>query len=67
MISGINGSEHTYNAQKRNGCMDMKRVIGFALFWIAVGLILSLILPNTFIEVISIILCILAGYNLFCC
>ena len=47
--------------------MVMKRVIGFARFWIAVGLILSLILPNTFIEVISIILCILAGYNLFCC
>ncbi|MBC5745333.1 hypothetical protein FMM74_017615 [Lachnospiraceae bacterium MD308] len=47
--------------------MTMKRVIGFALFWVAVGLILSLILPNTFIEVISIILCILAGYNLFCC
>ena len=43
----------------------MKKVIGFALFWVAVGLILSMILPNAFIEVICIILCILAGYNLF--
>lgn len=45
----------------------MKRIVGFALFWVAVGLILSLILPNTFIEVISIICCIMAGYALFCC
>lgn len=45
----------------------MKRVIGFALFWVAVGLILALILPNTFVEVLSIILCVLAGYVLFCC
>ncbi|MGN1166742.1 MAG: hypothetical protein ACI4S2_10000 [Lachnospiraceae bacterium] len=45
----------------------MKRVIGFALFWVAVGLILSLILPNTFIEIVSITICILAGYSLFCC
>ncbi len=45
----------------------MKRVVGFALFWVAVGLILALILPNTFVEVLSIILCVLAGYVLFCC
>lgn len=53
--------------EKRTGAQNMKRVIGFALFWVAVGLILSLVLPNTFIEVVSIIACVLAGYNLFCC
>ncbi|MCF2554459.1 hypothetical protein [Faecalicatena contorta] len=47
--------------------MRVKRVIGFALFFIAVGIVLALILPNTFVEVLCIILCILAGYNLFCC
>lgn len=45
----------------------LKRIIGFALFWVAVGIILALILPNTFVEVLCIILCVLAGYNLFCC
>ena len=45
----------------------MKRVIGFALFWVAVGIILALVLPNTFVEVLCILLCVLAGYNLFFC
>ena len=34
----------------------MKRIIGFALFWVAVGIILALILPNTFVEVLCILL-----------
>lgn len=45
----------------------MKRVVGFALFWVAVGMILALALPNTFVEILCIILCVLAGYNLFFC
>lgn len=45
----------------------MKRVVGFALFCVAVGMVLALILPNLFVSVLCIILCILAGYNLFCC
>ena len=45
----------------------MKRVVGFALLLVAVGIILAMILPNTFVEVLCIDLCILAGYNLFCC
>ena len=56
---------HTKLVNIRN--QDMKRVVGFALFWVAVGMVLALILPNTFVEVLCIILCILAGYNLFCC
>ena len=45
----------------------MKRVIGFALFWVATAFILALVLPNTFVEVLCILLCVLAGYNLFFC
>ena len=45
----------------------MKRVIGFAIFFIAVGLVLALVLPGTFVEVLIILLCLLLGYNLFCC
>ena len=45
----------------------MKRVIGFALFWVAVGIVLAMILPFTFVDILCIVLCILAGYNLFCC
>lgn len=56
----------TYNVKNAGG-MEMKRVIGFALFWVAVGIILALVLPNTFVEVLCILLCVLAGYNLFFC
>ncbi|MEZ3436053.1 MAG: hypothetical protein K1W34_15815 [Lachnospiraceae bacterium] len=58
---------HKMVIKHRKRVICLKRVIGFALFWVAVGMILALILPNTFVEVLCIILCILAGYNLFCC
>jgi len=45
----------------------MKRVIGFAIFWIAVGIVVSMILPNLFVQVMCILLCLLISYNLFCC
>ena len=45
----------------------MKRVVGFALFGIAIGLVIAMLLPNTFVTVLCIILCLLAGYNFFCC
>lgn len=45
----------------------MKRVIGFALFWVAVGITLSLILPNTFVEVLCIALFLFVGYELYHC
>lgn len=45
----------------------MKRVCGFAIFFIALGIIIGIILPNTFIEVLIIMICLLLGYNLFCC
>ena len=35
----------------------MKRVVGFALFGIAIGLVIAMLLPNTFVTVLCIILC----------
>ena len=45
----------------------MKRVMGFALFCVALGMVVALVLPNLFVAVMCILLCILIGYNLFCC
>lgn len=45
----------------------MKRVCGFAMFFLALGIIFSMILPKTFIEVMIAMICLLLGYNLFCC
>ena len=45
----------------------MKRVMGFAVFFIAVGMIISIFLTNAFVEVLIILICLLLGYNLFCC
>ncbi len=45
----------------------MKRVLGFAIFFVAIGIIASMMLKNTFIEVLIVMICLLLGYNLFCC
>ncbi|GCA65681.1 hypothetical protein KGMB01110_01170 [Mediterraneibacter butyricigenes] len=45
----------------------MKRVIGFALFCIAFGMILVLILPYVALEIFLILLFLFLGYHLFCC
>lgn len=45
----------------------MKRVVGFALFWVAAGMVLNMLLPNLFVQVLCAVLCVLAGYELFCC
>ncbi|EGG84203.1 hypothetical protein HMPREF9477_00701 [Lachnospiraceae bacterium 2_1_46FAA] len=45
----------------------MKRVIGFALFWVAVGMLISMFISSTFLKVTVIIICFLLGYILFCC
>ena len=38
----------------------MKKVIGFALFFI------MLMLPNVFVGLVLIFICLIVGYNLFC-
>nr|WP_317379838.1 hypothetical protein [uncultured Faecalimonas sp.] len=45
----------------------MKRVMGFALFFVAIGMFVAMFLENTFWTVLLILVCILAGYLLFSC
>lgn len=45
----------------------MKRVAGYTVFWIAVGMLISLFISNTFWSVLLIFLLLLLGYNLFMC
>ncbi|EDM62220.1 hypothetical protein DORLON_02470 [Dorea longicatena DSM 13814] len=47
--------------------MSVKRIVGFALFWVAAGMVLALVLPGLFCQILCIILCIAVGYCLFCC
>lgn len=45
----------------------MKKVCGFAMFWIAVGMFIMMLLPNLVCGVIIMILLLVIGYKLFCC
>lgn len=45
----------------------MKRVCGFALFWMAMGMFVMMLLPNLVIGVIITIILLIVGYRLFCC
>lgn len=45
----------------------MKRVAGFALFFIALGMVIKLFITNLFVAILIILLCLLIGYQLFCC
>lgn len=45
----------------------MKRLIGYTMFWIAVGLILGLLICETWIIIIIIAILLIIGYNLFSC
>ena len=44
----------------------MKKVIGFALFFIAVGMLIMLMLSNVFVGLVLIFICLIVGYHLFC-
>lgn len=44
----------------------MKRVIGFALFFVALGIGISLLLPTQFSRILIMIVCLLVGYQMFC-
>ncbi len=45
----------------------MKRVIGFALFFIAIGMTIGLFIKSVFWSVCIIIGLLVVGYNLFMC
>ena len=44
----------------------MKRVVGFALLCLAVGIIFTILVRHPFIELICAIVCALVGYELLC-
>jgi len=46
--------------------IKIKRMIGFILFWIAIGMTIMLFITNGILAICIIILCLLLGYNLFC-
>ncbi|MBU5472810.1 MAG: hypothetical protein GX284_00515 [Clostridiales bacterium] len=45
----------------------MRRLIGFVLFWIAIGMALMMFLHSQLLGLIIIFLLLLLGYNLFSC
>ena len=45
----------------------MHKLIGYTLFWIAVGMLIMLIIGNIWVGLILIAIFIVSGYFLFCC
>jgi len=45
----------------------MKRVCGLMLFCFGMGMTLLLFIPETITTLFFIIICLVAGYHLFCC
>ena len=45
----------------------MKKLIGYTMFWIAVGMVLMLIISDVWIAVIIIACLLIVGYSLFHC
>jgi len=43
------------------------KLIGFILFWISFGMVLMLLISNTFVGVLLIIIFMIAGFNLYYC
>ncbi len=44
----------------------MKRMVGFILFWIAIGMAITFFMRNGFLAMLVILACLTLGYNLFC-
>lgn len=45
----------------------MKKLIGYTMFWVAIGMLLMLIINNTWFTIICIAFLLIVGYNLFSC
>ncbi len=45
----------------------MKRIAGYTIFWISVGMLIALLIADTFLNVLLIFILLLLGYNLFVC
>lgn len=46
---------------------EMKRVIGFAMFAFAMGMLFMLIISNEICGFFLIVILLLTGYHLYCC
>lgn len=44
----------------------MCRMIGFIMFWIAIGIIISMFIESVFLKVCIILILIICGFNMFC-
>jgi 1,4-dihydroxy-2-naphthoate octaprenyltransferase len=47
--------------------VPMKRVVGYTLFWFALGMLVMLILPNDFLGILIIAVCLFLGYYFCSC
>ena len=45
----------------------MKRLIGYTIFWIGIGMLLMLLITNIWIGIFLIIILLIIGFNLFDC
>lgn len=45
---------------------DMKKICGFAMFWMAIGMLIMLFIESTWLALLIICILIIIGYNLFC-
>ena len=45
--------------------VNLRRTIGFILFWISAGMLLMLLIENKFIGIIIIMVMMLMGYNFY--
>lgn len=45
----------------------MRRLFGFALFWVAVGMVIGIFIESIVINILVILFFLLLGYNLFLC
>lgn len=44
----------------------MRRLCGFVLFWMAVGIVIGMFLSSNFVVICLIIAMLIVGFNLFC-
>jgi hypothetical protein len=45
----------------------MKRIVGYTLFWFAMGMLFMLVLSNEFFGVLIVAVCLLISYYIFSC
>ncbi|HIR27624.1 MAG TPA: hypothetical protein IAB84_06605 [Candidatus Choladousia intestinigallinarum] len=45
----------------------MRRLIGYTLFWIAIGILIGIFIGNLFFSIVLTFFLVLLGYNLFMC